>query len=165
MAALGLSIAATSTMGVVFAATDHVSATPVLAIASAITPTTIRSVGVAKVAVTPTSTPKVTTATTAALSSATFTGQVATNKWGPVQVKITILNSKISSVVALQTPDSHNKSVRINNQAVPTLKSEALTAQSAKINNVSGATYTSKSYAASLQSAIDAASAAGVSVA
>ena len=147
IAALGLSIAATSTMGVVFAATDRVSAAPVAFAASAATPTTIRSV------------------TVAASSTATFTGQVSTNKWGPVQVKITVANAKITNVVALQTPDSHGKSVRINSQAVPVLKSEALTAQSAKINTVSGATYTSKSYAVSLQSAIDAASAAGVSVA
>lgn len=165
IAALGLSIAATSTMGVVFAATDRVSAAPVAFAASAATPTTIRSVTVAKALATPTSTISVIAPATAASSTATFTGQVSTNKWGPVQVKITVANAKITNVVALQTPDSHGKSVRINSQAVPVLKSETLTAQSAKINTVSGATYTSKSYAVSLQSAIDAASAAGVSVA
>ena len=165
IAALGLSIAATSAMGMVFAATDRVAAAPVAAGVSAVTPTIIRSASVAKAVVNPTSTTSVTAPATMAPSSATFTGQVSNNRWGPVQVKITIANSKITNVVALQTPDSHAKSVRINNQAVPTLKSETLTAQSAKINTVSGATYTSNSYAASLQSAIDTARAVGVSVA
>ena len=165
IAALGLSIAATSAMGMVFAATDRVAAAPVGAVESAVTPTTIRSVSFAKAVVTPTSTTRVVTPATVASSSATFTGQVSTNKWGPVQVNITITNSKITNVVSLQTPDSHAKSVRINDQAVPVLKNEALSAQSAKINTVSGATYTSNSYAASLQSAIDTARAVGVSVA
>ena len=54
------------------------------------------------------------------------------------------------------------KSVRINERAVPQLNSEALTAQSAEVDTVSGATYTSNDYRRSLQSAIDAARAAGL---
>ena len=57
------------------------------------------------------------------------------------------------------------KSVNINNRAVPVLKSEAITAQSAQIDNVSGATYTTDSYKVSLQSAIDKAVTAGTLVA
>ena len=53
-------------------------------------------------------------------------------------------------------------SVRINDRAVPQLNSEALTAQSADVDTVSGATYTSNDYRRSLQSAIDAAKAAGL---
>lgn len=105
------------------------------------------------------------TTTAAAGAAKSFTGDVDTNKWGPVQVKITTSAGKITNVVALQTPNSKNKSVSINNRAVPVLKAEALTAQSSSIQNVSGATYTSDSYAVSLQSAIDKAVAAGALVA
>lgn len=61
----------------------------------------------------------------------------------------------ITNVTAVKTPDHKPKSVRINNRAVPLLKTEVLTAQSASINNVTGATYTTDSYKVSLQSAID----------
>jgi uncharacterized protein with FMN-binding domain len=59
-------------------------------------------------------------------------------------------------------PDGDGKSVGINDRAVPVLDSEALTAQSARVDTVSGATYTSRGYEQSLQSAIDAARAAGI---
>ena len=103
-----------------------------------------------------------TTATAAAgatLADGTFTGTTDTNRWGPVQVQVTITGGKITHVTALQTP-SGGRSDRINAQAVPILQSEALTAQSAQIDTVSGATYTSTSYRISLQSALDQAAAA-----
>ena len=103
-------------------------------------------------------TPSTTTATTAAgtgLAEGTYTGATATNKWGPVQVQITVTGGKITQAVALQTPSDDRKSVSINARATPTLAAEVLSAQSAKIDTVSGATYTSTSYKASLQSAID----------
>ena len=78
-----------------------------------------------------------------------------------MQVQITVSSGVITEVTALQTPDDDHKSVEINNQAVPVLNSEALAAQSADIDSVSGATYTSDSYMVSLQSAIDQAVAAG----
>ena len=56
---------------------------------------------------------------------------------------------------AILTPWEANKSVRINNRAVPRLNQEALTAQSARVDTVSGATYTSHDYERSLQAAID----------
>lgn len=108
---------------------------------------------------------KVSTATTAKTAATTatktYTGAVDTNKWGPVQVKITTSAGRITNVVALQTPNSKPKSVSINNRAIPVLKSEVLTAQSSDIDNVSGATYTTDSYKVSLQNAIDQAIAAG----
>jgi uncharacterized protein with FMN-binding domain len=61
----------------------------------------------------------------------------------------------------VQYPDGDSKSVRINSRALPTLRTEVLTAQSAEVDTVSGATYTSDAYARSLQSAIDEARAAG----
>ena len=74
-------------------------------------------------------------------------------------MQVTITAGKITDVTALQTPTG-GKSDRINAQAVPILQSEALTAQSAQIDSVSGATYTSTSYKISLQSALDQAAAA-----
>ena len=108
-----------------------------------------------------TTTPTTVTATTAtaaipnALADGTYTGATATNRWGPVQVEIMVSGGQITEAVALQTPSADRKSVSINARAAPTLATEVLSAQSAKIDTVSGATYTSKSYRASLQSAID----------
>lgn len=108
-----------------------------------------------------------TTATTAAnaastLADGTYTGATDTNKWGPVQVEITVTGGQITEVAAIQTPTDDRKSVSINARATPTLASEVLSAQSADIDTVSGATYTSDSYKVSLQSAIDLAQATAV---
>lgn len=90
-------------------------------------------------------------------------GAVFRNKWGPVQVEATFApDGTLVDVAALQTPDSRGRSVRINDAAVPRLTKQALTAQSAAVDTVSGATYTSDSYRQSLQSAIDVARDAGV---
>lgn len=95
-----------------------------------------------------------TSAATSPTAAATA-ASTATNKRGPVQVQITVANGQISNVVALQTPTADRKSSPINQRATPTLASEALSAQSASIDAVSGATYTSDGYKTSLQSAID----------
>ena len=104
-------------------------------------------------------------ATTAATSAATSTvvdGAVYSNKWGDVQVEATFdASGALVDVIALQTPDDRDKSIRINNSAIPQLTAEALADQSASIDSISGATYTSNDYSRSLQSAIDAARAAG----
>ena len=62
---------------------------------------------------------------------------------------------KITDVVALQLTDRGGRSVQISNQAAPILRSEVLATQSAKVNGVSGATYTTDGYLSSVQSAID----------
>jgi uncharacterized protein with FMN-binding domain len=95
------------------------------------------------------------TTATSNLADGAYTGATATNKWGPVQVQITVTGGKITEAVALQTPTADHKSIGINGRATPTLASEVLSAQSADIHTVSGATYTSDSYKISLQSAID----------
>jgi len=74
--------------------------------------------------------------------------------------QITVSGGQITAVEAIQTPTDDRKSITINQRATPTLASEALSAQSADIDTVSGATYTSDSYKASLQSALDQATAA-----
>jgi uncharacterized protein with FMN-binding domain len=90
---------------------------------------------------------------------ASFTGKidgaVETMKYGPVQVRAVFTNGRLTDVVALRTPTGDSHSVAIATRSVPILRSEALAAQSASIHTVSGATYTSKAYAASLQSALD----------
>jgi uncharacterized protein with FMN-binding domain len=91
------------------------------------------------------------------LRNGTFTGPVAQTRYGPVQVQIVVAGGRMTDVTALQTPSSHNESIRINRRAAPLLREEALAAQSADIDTVSGASYTSKGYRTSLQAALDAA--------
>jgi uncharacterized protein with FMN-binding domain len=88
--------------------------------------------------------------------SGTFTGAAADTRYGPVQVQITVSGGRITSARTLQVPQESSRDVRINSAAVPILNNETVQAQSAQIDTVSGATYTSEGYAQSLQSAIDA---------
>jgi uncharacterized protein with FMN-binding domain len=81
-----------------------------------------------------------------------------------VQVAATIANGKITNVTTLTSPNDKQKSISINNRATPILRSEALSVQSANIDSVSGATYTSEGYAQSLQSALDQARGGAASV-
>ena len=89
-----------------------------------------------------------------AKGSGTFAGSVVSEPFGEVQVQITMVSGKITAVTALQLP-THGRSGFISQDAEPILQGEALSAQSARIDTVSGATYTSDAYAQSLQSAID----------
>lgn len=100
----------------------------------------------------------------AASQPAAFDGNVVNTRYGPVQVQIQVANGALTDVAVVLYPDGDRKSIRINEQALPTLRSEALTAQSARVHTVSGATYTSDGYTQSLQSALDAARAAGITV-
>ena len=90
-----------------------------------------------------------------ATSGETFVGSVAQTRWGPVQVRITVSDGKITNVDALQVPDGNFRDQQINGYAVPILAQEAVAAQSAQIDTVSGATITSDGYRTSLQAAID----------
>ena len=85
----------------------------------------------------------------------TFTGDAADTRYGPVQVRITVAGGKITDAQAVEYPRESGRDVRINSAAVPALNQETLQAQSAQIDTVSGATYTSEGYQQSLQSAID----------
>ncbi len=76
-------------------------------------------------------------------------------RYGPVQVEVTLDGSTITAIAAIQLPGGDRRSEQISNRAEPTLQSEALQAQSANIDGVSGATYTSEAYAQSLQAALD----------
>ena len=85
----------------------------------------------------------------------TYTGSVAQTRWGPVQVKITVQDGKVTKVTVLQQPNGNRRDQEINDQALPILIDETVSAQSAKIDMVSGATVTSEGYLQSLQAAID----------
>ena len=98
------------------------------------------------------------------LAAGTFDGDVIDTRWGPVQVAVTIANGKVTNVTTLTSPNDKQKSISINNRATPILRSEALSVQSANIDSVSGATYTSEGYAQSLQSALDQARGGAASV-
>ncbi|MFB6675326.1 FMN-binding protein [Streptomyces sp. NPDC056390] len=85
----------------------------------------------------------------------TLTGETVQTRYGPVQVEITVDGSKITAARAVKTPSGDRRSQDIASSSVPTLVQETLDAQSARIDTVSGATFTSEGYMTSLQSALD----------
>ncbi|WP_211270962.1 FMN-binding protein [Streptomyces yerevanensis] len=93
--------------------------------------------------------------TSAAPTTRTVTGATAQTKYGPVQVRITLTGSRITGATAVRSPDGTPRSKDISSTAIPELNQETLEAQSADIDTVSGATYTSAGYEQSLQSALD----------
>ncbi len=84
----------------------------------------------------------------------TFTGAVVQDPYGPVQVQVILAGGRITEVKALALP-SQGRSGFISQSVAPILQGEAISAQSSRIDAVSGATYTSEAYAQSLQSALD----------
>lgn len=103
----------------------------------------------------PTSAPPTTGRTPAKATTSTITGSVADTRWGPVQVQLTVVNGKITSVAVVQYPNGNGRDQEINANALPVLVQETISAQSARIDMVSGATVTSDGYLTSLQSALD----------
>jgi len=103
-----------------------------------------------------TSTPAATPSTTpkAAGISGTFTGAAGNTRYGPVQVQITVVNNVITGATALTYPTGSFRDQQINQQAIPYLIQETLAAQSANIQGVGGASYTSQGWVNSLQSAL-----------
>lgn len=96
-----------------------------------------------------------TATTSSGLKDGTFTGQAADTRYGAVQVAITVSGGTITDVSVPQYPNTERRDEQINAQAIPILISETKNAQSAQIDMVSGATFTSDGYTQSLQSAID----------
>jgi uncharacterized protein with FMN-binding domain len=84
----------------------------------------------------------------------TYTGSMADAFYGTIQVQATIQNGKISDVQFLQYPNDRDDSIQINQQAMPMLKQEAIQAQSANVDIVSGATDSSQAFMQSLASAL-----------
>jgi uncharacterized protein with FMN-binding domain len=106
---------------------------------------------------TPSSRPK----QSAAPKTVTVNGAAVDTDYGPVQVQINLRGSKIISATAIAYPQSSGRDLEINSYAIPTLQQDTVTKQSAQVDTVSGATYTSDGYRQSLQSALDAAHQAG----
>jgi len=92
---------------------------------------------------------------TKANGSGQFTGSAIQTPYGTVQVQVTVQGGKITDVQSLQLPSGRGHTQQISSYAGPQLRSEVLQAQSAKVNTISGATYTSQGYLQSVQSALD----------
>jgi uncharacterized protein with FMN-binding domain len=92
---------------------------------------------------------------TAPAAARTVTGTVANTQYGPMQVQLTLAGQKITKVTVPQRTNDGSESDQIDSSAIPKLTSETLAAQSAHIDAVSGASYTSSGYIQSLQSALD----------
>jgi uncharacterized protein with FMN-binding domain len=84
-----------------------------------------------------------------------ITGKVANTVYGPVQIQLIVKSHKIVKVAVLEQPTNTIHDIQIGEFAFPKLISETLSAQNAKVDAVSGASYTSAGYIASLQSAVD----------
>jgi uncharacterized protein with FMN-binding domain len=135
----------------------HPSAAPT---ATAATPTTTAATATTTTASTATSTTKSTSSsssssTVSGTATGTATGDAIDTRYGPVQVKVTVKDDKIAAIQGLVLTGNDPRSAEISSFAEPTLKQEALSRQSADIDAVSGATFTSAGYAQSLQSALD----------
>jgi uncharacterized protein with FMN-binding domain len=85
----------------------------------------------------------------------TVTGRVANTVYGPVQIQLAVKDDKIVKVAVLEQPTTTMHDIQIGEFAFPRLISETLANQNAKIDAVSGASYTSAGYISSLQSALD----------
>jgi len=88
-------------------------------------------------------------------STSTVTGPSVDTRWGPVQVEITTSGGKVTAVNVVRYPSGNGQDQEINSRALPVLVQETLSAQSAQIDMVSGATVTSDGYLQSLQAALD----------
>jgi uncharacterized protein with FMN-binding domain len=107
---------------------------------------------------TPKPTPKPSSATKTVTGSTVSVGE-GRRVFGAVQVRLTLTNGKITAATAIQFPDNDSHSAELSQFSIPTLSREVLSSQSASIDAVSGATYTSDAYAQSVQAALDAAKA------
>jgi uncharacterized protein with FMN-binding domain len=96
-----------------------------------------------------------TTKKSSGTAARTVTGPLVQTRWGPVQVKVTASGGRLTDVTVVQYPYDNPKDQEINDYAIPVLVKEAIDAQSADIDMISGATVTSVGYQSSLQSALD----------
>jgi uncharacterized protein with FMN-binding domain len=94
-------------------------------------------------------------------TSVVVNGRGVDTRYGVVQVQITISGHRIVRADAIAYPHGSGQTNQISSYSIPKLDSETVSAQSARIDTVSGATYTSEGYRTSLQSALDSAHAAG----
>jgi len=148
-ASASASSSASSTAKATAAATK--SSKPVATKSAGATKTPASSNSAASNSASPTAAATTAPATPAAING-TFTGPSVNVNYGNVQVKITVVNGRITDAVAIKAPSGRND--RYTNMAVPILKAQTLKAQSANIQGASGASYTSYGWFTSLQGAI-----------
>lgn len=98
--------------------------------------------------------PPMATANTGKYRDGSYTGDIVDAYYGNVQVMAIISGGKITDVQFLDYPQDRQNSVRINSRAMPRLVSEAISIQDSNVNTVSGASFTSAAYRASLSSAL-----------
>ena len=115
-------------------------------------PVATKSSGTNTVATAPATQAPATTAPATTAINGTFTGPSVNVNYGNVQVKITVVNGRITDAVAVKAPSGKND--RWTNMAVPVLKAQTLAAQNANIQGASGASYTSYGWYTSLQGAL-----------
>lgn len=113
------------------------------------------STGPTAKASTTTSAPPKAGASASASASRTVSGTAINTRYGVVQIQVNLTGARIDNVSFLQLTAFDRRSEDINSQAAPILLQETLSAQSAQIDSVSGASYTSDGYIQSLQSALD----------
>ena len=176
-ASLALSVVTTGALTALFAQTDGTSDSVQLVAGTAsatLTPATVPVVApasnsvvttpvVAPVSAVPVTAAPVTAAPApqpAGIADGTYQGSPSQNRFGVVQVQAVYSGGQLTDVQILQYPAGDRRSLRISQYSLPRLIDQALSAQGTNISGISGATYTSRSYARSLQSAIDAAKAA-----
>jgi uncharacterized protein with FMN-binding domain len=92
--------------------------------------------------------------TAATTGTKTVTGAASQTRYGPVQVQVTVTSGQVTAVNAVNYPTQSGRDAQINAYAIPQLNQEAVAAKSAKIDMISGATYTSTGYINSLQNAL-----------
>lgn len=94
---------------------------------------------------------------TAASASGVRSAVGATEQYGygELAVKVTVNGGRITGVTVPVIQTAEQYSQQLASQVIPMLRSEVLSGQTARINGVSGATYTSQAYATSLQAALD----------
>ncbi|MBA2552838.1 MAG: FMN-binding protein [Geodermatophilaceae bacterium] len=103
----------------------------------------------------PAAAPPATTSGPAPAQPRTLIGDTIDTEQGPVQVQVTMTGAAITDVTMLQYPNGGGRDQEINSVALPQLVAQALAVQSAAVDMVSGATYTSEGFIQSLQSALD----------
>jgi uncharacterized protein with FMN-binding domain len=91
---------------------------------------------------------------TSSSAAQTYTGDAVQIQWGTVQVEATVENGQITAVTAVSYPTGDHHSAQLSAMAIPTLEQQAVSTQSANLDGVSGASYTSAAFAQSLQSAL-----------
>ena len=145
---IGATIAGTAG---VLAFHPHSAAVP----SAAATNKTATTAAAASTATKTTSSSSSSSSSTAKAVSGTATGNAIATQYGNAQVRVTVTNGKVVKIEALQLQGNDPRSLQISSSAEPILQQEALAKQTADVDAVSGATFTSASYTQSLQSALD----------